>query len=278
MPAKFQAFKPAVFSYLYAEEPEMSEVTENHILSLGSGTIDPKVTVVGVGGAGSNIVNALKEHVEGIETVAVNTDAQHLFALDTDKKILIGKSVTKCFSAHNPGIGTWAAMSSIKELEEALDGDVIVIIAGLGGGTGTGATPVIADIAKDRAITLALAIKPFSVEGEARSKTADEGLKALRDTINSVIVFENDSLLKFSDLPFNRAFMEVPQKLIAGIIKNVKDHLSMSFLSTLEEEIAEMFAGEEEDVGLVAPQPQVAERAMPVQFDETGFIDTRIVR
>lgn len=255
----------------------MSEVIEENISTLGNVIIEPMVTVIGVGGAGSNIVDALKAHVNGIETVAVNTDAQHLFALDTDKKILIGRDVTKGLGARYPEVGAYAVENSIKEIEESLQTDVVVLVAGLGGGTGTGATPIIADIAKDRAITIAIAIMPFSHEGEHRKKVAEEGLMNLRDTAKTVMVLQNDSLLEFSDLKLTEVLVDIPKKLVANLVKGVIEQVSMSFLTTLEEELTEILReGEADELTLLnVPTGGEEENVAPVQFDETGRIETK---
>jgi cell division protein FtsZ len=237
--------------------------------------IDPKVTVVGIGGAGSNIVHNLKEHIDGIETVAVNTDAQHLYDVDADKKILIGRDITRGLGALYPEVGARAAENSSGDIDLALDGDVIVLVVGLGGGTGTGAAPLIAKIAKNKAIALAIAIKPFAMEGHSRTRTAEDGLAGLKETLSSVIVLENDALKKFSDLNINEVMLEIPKKLVANVVKGVVEQISMSFLTTLAEELDEMFAEEvaNELVSLRDAGQVECENIVQVRFDESGLID-----
>ncbi|MCK5547927.1 MAG: hypothetical protein KAI64_02865, partial [Thermoplasmata archaeon] len=244
----------------------MTEVIEENKPKLGNGIIEPMVSAIGVGGAGSNIVNALKAHVDRIETVAINTDAQHLFKLDTDKKILIGRDVTRGLGARFPEVGAYVAENSIKDINDALQSDIIVIVTGLGGGTGTGAAPLIADLAKEKAITIVVAIMPFTHEGEERRKVAEDGLKNLRGTLESVMVLENDTLLKFSELKLSEALLEIPRKLIANIIKGVVEQVSMSLITTLEEELVGLFNEGDETALIDYPRPETHEIVAPVQF------------
>jgi cell division protein FtsZ len=253
----------------------MAEVIDLNISALGNGIIDPKVTVVGIGGAGTNIVNGLRDHVEGVETVAVNTDAQHLFDVNADKKILIGKNITRGMGALHPEVGAKAAENSAGIIEETLDGDIVVLVSGLGGGTGTGAAPIIAEIAKNRAITLAIAIKPFTMEGQARNRTAKSGLEALQETLTSVIIIENDSLLKFSDLNLSDAMLDIPKKLVARIVKGVVEQITMSFLTTLEEELVDLLADDMESEFCTVNDMRRGEpeKALQVEFEGSKFVE-----
>jgi cell division protein FtsZ len=253
----------------------MTEALDLNISALGNGMIDPKITVVGIGGAGSNIINRLKEHVDQVETVAVNTDAQHLYDVDADKKILIGRDITRGLGALYPEVGARAAENSSNDIDSALDGDVIILVVGLGGGTGTGAAPIISRIARNKAISLAIAIKPFAMEGSSRLKTAEDGLVELKESLGSVIVLENDALMKFSDLNMNEVMLEIPKKLVANVVKGVVEQISMSFLTTLAEELDEMFAEEvaNELVSLKDVGSGESENIVQVRFDESGLID-----
>jgi cell division protein FtsZ len=159
-----------------------------------------KIRVFGVGGAGNNAINRMIEFdVKGAELIAVNTDKQALFLSKANQKIQIGEKLTKGLgSGANPDIGRKAAEESIDELEQAVKGaDLIFITAGLGGGTGTGATPVLAEIARQNNIlTIAVVTKPFWFEGQPRSKTADKGFEDLKLVVDTIITIPNDKLLQ----------------------------------------------------------------------------------
>jgi len=157
-----------------------------------------KIKVIGVGGAGGNAVNNMIDaKLKGVKFIAVNTDIQALEASKAEIKIQIGKDLTEGLGAGaNPNIGRDAALENIDELRDALeDSHMVFITAGLGGGTGTGAAPIIADICKDLGIlTVAVASKPFSLEGKNREKQALEGLGKLHSITDTVIIIPNDRL------------------------------------------------------------------------------------
>jgi cell division protein FtsZ len=159
-----------------------------------------KIKVVGAGGAGNNTITRLMQvGISGAETIAVNTDAQDLLYTDADKKILIGKQLTQGLGAGaNPKVGMEAAKESREEIKKALQGaDLVFLTCGLGGGTGTGSLPVIAEIAKRiGALTIAVVTLPFSMEGRQRYKNAEEGLKNLEGIVDTIIVIPNDKLLE----------------------------------------------------------------------------------
>jgi len=159
-----------------------------------------KIRVFGVGGAGNNAINRMIEfEVKGAELIAVNTDKQALFLSKANQKIQIGEKLTKGLgSGANPDIGRKAAEESIDELEQAVKGaDLIFITAGLGGGTGTGATPVLAEIAKQNNIlTIAVVTRPFWFEGQPRAKTAEKGFEDLKAVVDTIITIPNDKLLQ----------------------------------------------------------------------------------
>ena len=158
------------------------------------------IKVVGVGGGGTNAINRMIDAgVRGVEFVAVNTDAQALSMSDADNKIHIGGTLTRGLGAGaNPKVGREAAEESREELKEALKGaDLVFVTAGEGGGTGTGAAPVIAQIAREgNALTVAVVTKPFSFEGAQRMQQANEGIGELRKHVDSVIVIPNERLLE----------------------------------------------------------------------------------
>ena len=162
-----------------------------------------KIKVVGVGGSGSNAITRMKKcNIEGVELIALNTDAQDLQKTKADLKIRIGKEITKGLGAGmNPEIGEKAAEENRLEITEALkDSDLIFITYGAGGGTGTGAGPVVAKIAKNlEALTIAIVTRPFSFEGSMRRKIAEAGLLKLKGNVDSLITISNDKLLSYLD-------------------------------------------------------------------------------
>lgn len=196
-----------------------------------------KIIVVGLGGAGNNTITTLYEmNVEGAESVAVNTDAKHLSITKADKKILIGKDTTNGLGAGGyPKIGQRAAEESRRELKEFLeDVDMVFVTCGLGGGTGTGASPIVAQMAKDAgAIVIGTVTMPFKMEG-TRILKAEEGLKQLRQTSDTVIVIENQKLLQYAgDLPVKQAFA-VADELISTMIKGVTETITQPSLVNLD--------------------------------------------
>jgi len=165
-----------------------------------SGNYLAVIKVVGVGGGGTNAVNRMVDAgLRGVEFIAVNTDAQALLMCDADVKIHIGSKITRGLGAGaDPNIGREAAMESRDELKEALKGaDMVFVTAGKGGGTGTGAAPVIAEIARELgALTVGVVTRPFSFEGRKRADQADQGVKTLREKVDTLIIIPNDRLLQ----------------------------------------------------------------------------------
>jgi len=167
---------------------------------LGGGV--PLIKVVGIGGGGSNAVSRMfKEKLPVVEYYGLNTDAQHLFRCDVAHRIAIGQTLTRGLGAGaNPDLGRQAAEESRAEIEEALGGaDMVFLAVGMGGGTGTGASPIVAQIVKESgALTVAVVSKPFSFEAAARRKNADEGIARLKDHVDTLIVIPNDRLLQLN--------------------------------------------------------------------------------
>ncbi len=163
----------------------------------------PKIKVVGVGGSGGNTISRIaKFNVQGVELIAVNTDAQALHFCKIEKKILIGKTTTRGLGAGmDIAVGQKAAEENKKELEDVLKGaDMVFITCGLGGGTGSGATPIIAEISKQLGIlTIAVVTTPFSFEGEQRKEVAKMALQNLKGKVDSLLIISNDNLLKLID-------------------------------------------------------------------------------
>src|SRR6059036_3437106 len=165
-----------------------------------SGSYLAVIKVVGVGGGGTNAVNRMVDAgLRGVEFIAANTDAQALAMCDADIKLNIGHELTKGLGAGaNPQIGQGAAAESRDELKEALKGaDMVFVTAGEGGGTGTGAAPVVAELARELgALTVGVVTKPFGFSGRPRSQQAEQGIESLRDKLETLIVIENDRLLQ----------------------------------------------------------------------------------
>ena len=161
------------------------------------------IRVVGVGGGGGNAVNnMLSKGIHGVEFVAINTDAQALSANAAPSKIQVGRELTKGLGAGaRPSVGANAAQESHREIEAALDGcDMVFVAAGMGGGTGTGAAPVVAALAKKMGIlTVAVVTKPFAAEGRKRSHMAEQGIAQLKEVVDTLIVIPNDRLLDVAD-------------------------------------------------------------------------------
>jgi cell division protein FtsZ len=165
-----------------------------------SGNYLAVIKVVGVGGGGTNAVNRMVDAgVTGVDFIAVNTDAQALLMSDADVKIHIGSKVTRGLGAGaNPEVGRAAGQESRDELKEVLKGaDMIFVTAGEGGGTGTGAAPIVAELGRELdALTVGVVTRPFSFEGRKRADQAEEGIENLRDRVDTLIVIENDRLLQ----------------------------------------------------------------------------------
>ena len=181
------------------------------------------IKVVGVGGGGTNAVNRMVDAgVGGVEFIAVNTDAQALLMTDADVKIHIGSKATRGLGAGaDPTVGQAAAQETRDELKEALKGaDMIFVTAGEGGGTGTGAAPIVAELGRElEALTVGVVTKPFAFEGRTRSTQAEQGIQNLRDRVDTLIVIENDRLLQVVEkrTPITEAFRIADDILRQGV-------------------------------------------------------------
>ena len=182
-----------------------------------------RIKVIGVGGGGGNALNRMiRSNIKGIEFIAVNTDAQALYHNEASTKINIGKATTRGLGAgSNPDMGRQAAEESRDELRQAMEGaDMVFITCGLGGGTGTGAAPVIAEIGRDLGIlTVAVITKPFGFEGHRRKTQAEEGLENLKNKVDTLITIPNDKILSLIDkkTPLTEAFTVVDDVLRQGV-------------------------------------------------------------
>ncbi len=214
--------------------------TEEIINALGTSLGEPAIAVVGCGGAGSNIVHGIFERSSRVETVAVNTDEEHLRRVEAHKKILIGKDVSFGRDAGGfPEIGEHCAEKAREVIKEALKGyDIVFVVAGMGGGTGTGVAPVVASVAREiNAVTFALPILPFDHEGESRRRVALEGVAKLKENSNFTVVLDNNKLTKVgADLPISEA-LSVVDRSVLKIVETTCDQMS-SYVSNLLGEIA----------------------------------------
>jgi len=197
-----------------------------------------KIRVVGLGGGGSNTVQRMHEvGIKGAETFAINTDAQDLLNTSADKKILIGRETTRGLgSGSDPSIGEASARESLDELMDVLgDSDLLFITCGLGGGTGTGASPIVAELGKEmKALTLAVVTLPFTVEGKRRTENALDGLAKLKEHTDTIIVIPNDKILEIApDLPVNAAF-KVADEVLTNAVKGITEMITKPGLINLD--------------------------------------------
>lgn len=196
------------------------------------------IKVIGCGGAGNNTIDRITEvGVQGAETIAINTDAQDLLYTNADKKILIGREATKGLGAGaNPKLGEEAAKENEGEIKKALaDSDLVFITCGLGGGTGTGSAPIVADVAKKMgALTVGVVTVPFSMEGQIRYENAMIGLEKLEQVVDTLIVIPNDKLLELvPDLPLNTAF-KIADEILTNAVKGIAELVTKAGLVNLD--------------------------------------------
>ncbi|MCK4996214.1 MAG: cell division protein FtsZ, partial [Thermoplasmatales archaeon] len=196
------------------------------------------IKVVGCGGAGTNTISrCIASQITGAELIALNTDAQHLLLAESPNKVLIGRHLTHGLGAGSlPQIGEEAAKESEQDIRLAIGrADMIFVTCGLGGGTGTGSAPIVAQIAKEAgALTIGVVTLPFSVEGVIRMENAETGLKRLRDICDTVIVIPNDKLLDVvPNLSLNAAF-KVADEVLMRSIKGITEMITMPGLVNLD--------------------------------------------
>ena len=224
---------------LFSAQKPGGSTAGNDDTSTSSHEVRPDVTpganirVLGTGGGGANAVKRMIDaKVQGVDFIAVNTDVQALYHNPAPKKITIGRGTTRGLGAGaNPAVGKKSAEESSEEIKAALDGaDMLFITAGLGGGTGTGSMPVIAEIARSLDIlTVGVVTRPFNFEGQKRKKQADEALEALKGKVDTLITIPNDKILSLIDktTPLTEAFQvvdEVLQHAIEGIANLITVH------------------------------------------------------
>src|SRR6188508_2803006 len=208
-------------------------------MSTQNGNYLAVIKVVGVGGGGTNAVNRMVESgLTGVEFIAVNTDAQALLDTDADVKIHIGSKATRGLGAGaDPSVGLAAAQETRDELKEALKGaDMIFVTAGEGGGTGTGAAPVVAELGRElEALTVGVVTRPFGFEGRRRAEQAEVGIQSLRDRVDTLIVIENDRLLQVVEkrTPVTEAFRIADDILRQGV-QGITDLITVPGLVNLD--------------------------------------------
>ena len=246
-----EQLEPAMAAQQQIEEPQIAEPVQTtkslkhrtmndvdaeleELLSKQRATIK----VVGAGGGGNNTITRMTEvGIIGAETIAINTDAQDLLYATAGKKILIGRDVTRGLGAgSDPRMGEEAARENEKEIKQALDGcDMVFITCGLGGGTGTGSAPIVAEVAKKLgALTVAIVTMPFQMEGMRRYENAVSGLEKLQQIVDTLIVIPNDKLLELApDLPLHTAF-KVADEILTNAVKGIAELVTKAGLINLD--------------------------------------------
>ena len=197
-----------------------------------------KIVVIGVGGAGSNAVNQmLEEKIANIEYWVFNTDAQALATSKAENRLVLGRQTTRGLGAGgDPQVGREAALDSVDDIKRVIEGaNMVFIAAGMGGGTGTGAAPVVAKLAKDAgALTVAIVTRPFTFEGNSRKVKAVEGITELKSAVDSIIIVSNDKLMFMNgSRPISEAFNE-SDKVLAQSVKTITDLILLPGLINLD--------------------------------------------
>ncbi|MBU2104175.1 MAG: cell division protein FtsZ [Nanoarchaeota archaeon] len=227
----------AVYGTLPSDlSPEIREIDKELVELLNKQSA--KIKVVGIGGAGNNSLSRMKEiGIKGGELIAINTDAQDLLYANADQKILIGKELTQGLGAgSNPKVGQEAAKESESEIKKKLAGaDMVFITCGMGGGTGTGAAPVVAGIAKKQgSLTIGVVTLPFTIEGRKRIENAMDGLERMESVVDTLIVIPNDKLLELApELPLHTAF-KIADEILTNAVKGVTELVTTSGLVNLD--------------------------------------------
>ncbi|BDC35506.1 MAG: cell division protein FtsZ [Candidatus Methanoliparum thermophilum] len=224
---------------IYSINKDNMNITEEELeLEKILKSIKTKIIVVGCGGSGCNTINRMMdEGIEGAKLIAMNTDAQHLLNIRANKKLLIGKKCTKGFGAGGiPQIGEKAAKESESDIENTVnESDMVFITCGLGGGTGTGSAPIVAECAKNAgSLSISVVTLPFTAEGTIRAKNAEIGLEKLRKASDTVIVIPNDKLLEaVPRLPLQAAF-KVADEVLMRAVKGITELITKPGLVNLD--------------------------------------------
>jgi cell division protein FtsZ len=222
------------------KRPEYAEPYHNtdEELKYFLGKQSAKIKVIGCGGGGNNTINRISEvGIKGAETIAINTDAQDLLYTTADKKILIGREVTAGLGAGSePRLGRDAAKESEAEVKKSIKGaDMVFITCGLGGGTGTGASPIVGEISKKAGcLTVGIVTVPFTMEGQRRYQNAIDGLEKMETIVDTLIVIPNDKLLELApDLPLGTAF-KVADEILTNAVKGIAELVTKTGLVNLD--------------------------------------------
>jgi len=219
------------------QQPQKSTKTDEELESLLANQ-KATIKVIGAGGGGNNTINRITEvGIIGAESIAINTDAQDLLYTSADKKILIGKEITSGLGAgSDPKVGEESARESEHDIKQAIQGaDMVFITCGLGGGTGTGSAPIIAEVSKKvGALTVAIVTLPFAMEGQKRYENATYGLEKLESVVDTLIVIPNDKLLELApDLPLHTAF-KVADEILTNAVKGIAELVTKAGLVNLD--------------------------------------------
>ncbi len=233
--------------------------SEQVAAKIARGLTDPRITVVGCGGAGCNIINSISTELVNVTSVAINTDDTNLDGIEADKKLLIGKDITDCRGADgNVSIGKQCAVEAEESIQSVLDGsDIVFIVAGMGGGTGSGATPVIADIAqKMGSVVVGIVVSPFSFERN-RQKVATDGISSLKSVVSNVVVVDNDRLLHMAgDCSMEESF-NVINRFVAKIVTVISDKITIEIRDQVAAEV-------KNEVRVLEPQAPLKPQASEV--------------
>ncbi len=224
--------------------------THEIINLISAGNIEPRIAVVGCGGAGCAIIDRLGGNLRDVSTIAINTDQRSLENISADRKIHIGRSIT--FGEDSRGfveVAEYAAELSVDEIKQSLKNtDIIFIVAGLGGGTGTGIAHVVGSVAKRNGIVdFGIVVMPFSAE-VGRRAIAENSLMQLQQVTENTIVLDNDSLLRLSpDIQMSSA-LSVIDRTIAGVIDDIRDRMNRSFIATIADDVMSLNSEFQEEV------------------------------
>ena len=237
MDSLIQGAKERGISFIKSKIPRDHNPLDNELEELLSKQ-KARIKVVGAGGGGNNTINRISEvGITGVDTIAINTDAQDLLYTNASTKILLGKTTTQGLGAGSiPQLGEEAARESEHEIKEKLQGaDMVFITCGLGGGTGSGSAPVVAEVAKKLgALTVAIVTMPFEMEGRRRYENAVIALEKLENLVDTLIVIPNDKLLELApDLPLHTAF-KVADEVLTNSVKGIAELVTKAGLINLD--------------------------------------------
>ena len=212
---------------------------ETEILNIITGGMaEPRMVIIGCGGAGCNTVSRMGEHLRGVPRIAINTDMNGLMNVEADRKVCLGKAIT--FGMDSGGFTEVAQKSADLAIDDIrsclISKDIAFIVTGFGGGTGAGIAPTVAETAKGLGmVSFGIGILPFSAEADRRQKS-EQQVEELRQFTDSTITLDNDALLKFNDISLDAAF-RVMDKMVVKIIKDVTDTMGKSYLAALANEV-----------------------------------------